>query len=110
MEKRRYSSTILELGTESRCVANFTPRPLYPRGKGPQYPFDSTDLLGPIAGKDAVRSKEKSLAPAGNRNLAVQPVLESLCRLSYLGFLYVTSIKIKFLPTEAILDVMNTKI
>jgi hypothetical protein len=30
----------LDLGTSWRWVVNFTPRPLYPRGKSPRYPMD----------------------------------------------------------------------
>jgi hypothetical protein len=82
----------------------FTLRPLYPREKCPQYPFNKTDWMDPRAGADAVRSGEKSLAPFGNRTPVVQAEAESLCQLNYPGSLYVISIKIKVLPTEAIFD------
>jgi len=31
---------ILDLGIRWRWVVSFTPRPLYPQGKGPWYPLD----------------------------------------------------------------------
>jgi hypothetical protein len=43
----------LDLGTSCRWVVGFTPRPLYPRGKSPQYPLDRM-LCGPQAGLDDV--------------------------------------------------------
>jgi hypothetical protein len=46
MGEWRYSSTILDLGTRWRRVVSFTSRPLYPRGKRPQYPLDRK-LVGP---------------------------------------------------------------
>jgi hypothetical protein len=36
----RMHPRFLDLGTSLRYVASFTPRPLYPRGKGPCYPLD----------------------------------------------------------------------
>jgi hypothetical protein len=40
MEDLKYSSTILKLGSRWMWVVSFTHRPLYPRGKGPQYSLD----------------------------------------------------------------------
>jgi hypothetical protein len=40
MGEWRYSSTILDLGTGWRWTTSFTPRPLYPQGKGPQWPLN----------------------------------------------------------------------
>jgi hypothetical protein len=37
MRECRNSYTILDLGTRRRWVIRFTTRPLYPRGKNPQY-------------------------------------------------------------------------
>jgi hypothetical protein len=50
-----YSSTILDLGTRWWAV-NSTTRPLYPRRKSPQCPFDR-GLSGPRSGLDAVEIK-----------------------------------------------------
>jgi hypothetical protein len=40
MGEWRYSSTHFDLGTIWRWVVSFTPRPLYPQGKRPWYPWD----------------------------------------------------------------------
>jgi hypothetical protein len=40
MEEKRYSSTILDLGTRWRSVVSFTPRPLHLLGKSPWCPLD----------------------------------------------------------------------
>jgi hypothetical protein len=39
MGERRYSSTLLDLGTTRRQVVSFTSLPLYPWGSNPQYPL-----------------------------------------------------------------------
>jgi hypothetical protein len=49
----RYSSTFLNLGTRWRWVVNFTPLPLYPRGKSPRYPSVG-GWVGPTVGLDAM--------------------------------------------------------
>jgi hypothetical protein len=42
-------------------VVSFTPRPLYPRGKRPRYPFDRT--LGGPQSRSGRRGEEKILGP-----------------------------------------------
>jgi hypothetical protein len=73
MRERRYSSTILDLGTRWRRMVSFMPQPLYPIGKslGAHWVGGWVDLR---TGLDAVEWVQKSLAPARNRNPAVQPV------------------------------------
>jgi hypothetical protein len=68
-----YSSTILDLGSRWRWVVSFTPRPIYLRGNSFQYSLNRR-ILGPRSAMDAVE-KIKSLAPVGNRTLAVQPIV-----------------------------------
>jgi hypothetical protein len=70
MGEWRYSSTILDLGTTWRV--SFTPRSLYLRGNRPRYPLDRR--LGGPQSRYGRCGEEKNLAPAGNRNPAVQPV------------------------------------
>jgi hypothetical protein len=60
----------LDLGTSWRLVVNFTPRPLYPRGKSPRYPLDRR-LRGPQS-RSGRFGEEKILDPTGIR--IVQPV------------------------------------
>jgi hypothetical protein len=43
-----------------------------PQGRSPQYPLDRR--LGGPRSRSGRRGEEKNLAPAGNRNRAVQPV------------------------------------
>jgi hypothetical protein len=45
MEEWMHRSTFLHLGISWKWVVSFIPRPLYPRGKSPRYPFDR--LCGP---------------------------------------------------------------
>jgi hypothetical protein len=52
-------------------MVNFTPLPLYPRGKSPRYPLGLSWGLEPIW---TLWSRDKYLAPAGNRTPTVQPV------------------------------------
>jgi hypothetical protein len=70
MGERRYSSTIFGLVTKWRLVANFTPLPLYHRGKSHTYPLDRR-LDGP-QGRSGHGGEEKNLVPAGNRTPAVE--------------------------------------
>jgi hypothetical protein len=56
-------------------VVNITPRPLYPRGKSPRYPFDRR--LGGPQNRSGRRGEDKNLVPTGTRTpapSAVQPV------------------------------------
>jgi hypothetical protein len=53
---------ILDLDTNWRWEISFAARPLYPLGKSPRYP------------RDRRQGGPQSLAPAGNRTPAVQPV------------------------------------
>jgi hypothetical protein len=65
----------LDLGTNWRWVVNFTPRPLYPRGKSPRYPLDRR-LGGPQSQSERF-GEVKILDPTGTRNSdssVVQPV------------------------------------
>jgi hypothetical protein len=83
-----YRSAFLDLGTSWRWVVNFTPRPLYPRGKSPWYLWiggwvnvraglddfekrKSLTLPGlelqPVASRGRIRSIEKSSDLIGNR-------------------------------------------
>jgi hypothetical protein len=68
----RYSSTILELGTRWRWVVTFTPRPPYPRGKGPRCSLQRR-LDGP-ENRSWCCLTEKSLSLDGNRTPAVQSI------------------------------------
>jgi hypothetical protein len=73
MGEWRYTSTILDFGTRWEWMISFMPWPLYPQGKRTQYPLDRrlSGLQSPIW---TLWSREKFLAPVGNRNLAVQSV------------------------------------
>jgi hypothetical protein len=82
MEKWRYSSTILDLGTMWRRVVRFTPRPLYPWGNRPRYPLGRR--LGGAQSRSRRYGEEKSLASAGNQPLSSSPI-SSLYRLNYPG-------------------------
>jgi hypothetical protein len=64
MEERPFNSTILDLGTRWRWVVSFTPRPLYPGGKSPLYPF--------YRYLDVVE-KRKMSCPCRESNRAVHP-------------------------------------
>jgi len=56
---------ILNLGIRCRWVVSFTPRPLYPWGKNPQYPVGG--WVGPRAGMDSMaKRKNLTVVPAGN--------------------------------------------
>jgi hypothetical protein len=63
---------ILYIGTSWRLVLNFTPRPLYPRGKSPRYPLDRR-LGGPQSLPGCCEEK-KNLALPG-----IEPGLYRLC-------------------------------
>jgi hypothetical protein len=70
--ERRYSTTILDLGTRWRWVVSFTPRPLYSRGKSPRYSFNRK--LGGPRSQSGRYGERIFFAPAGNRTPAFQPV------------------------------------
>jgi hypothetical protein len=59
MEKWKYISTVLDLGTRQRRVVSFTPRPLYPWGKSPRYPLGRR--LGGLLKQYGHYGEEKSL-------------------------------------------------
>jgi hypothetical protein len=73
----------LDLGTSWRWVVSFTPRPLYPRGKGPRYPLDRR-LSGPQS-QSGRRGEEKILDHTGTGTPTPgRPARsQSLYRLSY---------------------------
>jgi hypothetical protein len=73
----RNSSTIFDLCTRWMWVVSFTPWPLYYQRKIPWYPLDRS-LSGPQSQSGRCGAEKKSLAPAGNRTPAVQP-LARLC-------------------------------
>jgi hypothetical protein len=52
---------ILDLGTRWRWEVSFTPWPLYPHGKNPQYPFDRR--LGGPQSKSGQSGEEKNYQP-----------------------------------------------
>jgi hypothetical protein len=87
--KWRYSS-ILDLGTGRKRMLNFTLLSLYPQGKSSRCPLDRRpqELIC------ILWMREKSLVPAENRTLAVQPAAcsPSLYRLSSVPVLYFFSI------------------
>jgi hypothetical protein len=55
----------LDLSTSWRWVVNFTPRPLYPQGKGPRYPLDRR--LGGPQSRSGRFGEVKILTPTGIR-------------------------------------------
>jgi hypothetical protein len=69
MGEWRYSYIILDLVTRWRWMLSFTPWPLYPQGR-----VTGTHCLE-VVWVWKQRTREKSLAPTGNRNPAVQPVV-----------------------------------
>jgi hypothetical protein len=73
----------LHLCTSWKWVVSFTPRPLYPRGKSPQYPLD-VRLCGPQS-QSGRRGEEKILDPTGTktRPLGRPARSQSLYRLRY---------------------------
>jgi hypothetical protein len=75
MGKRRYSSTILDLGTRWRCVVSFPQQ-----GKSPLYALDKR--LGGPQSQSGLWGVKTSLAPAGNRTSSRPAPSSSLCRLS----------------------------
>jgi hypothetical protein len=56
----------LDLGTSWRWVVNFTPRPLYPRGKRPGYPLDRR--LGGPQSRSGRFGEEKNSWPCRDSN------------------------------------------
>jgi hypothetical protein len=61
MGKWRYSFTILDLGTRCRRVVSFTPRPLFPRAKSPQYHLDR--VLGGPQSRSGRRGIDTNILP-----------------------------------------------
>jgi hypothetical protein len=55
----------LDLGASWRWVINFTPRPLYPRGKSPRYPLNRR--LGGPHSRSGRFGEERILDPTGTR-------------------------------------------
>jgi hypothetical protein len=85
MGSGRIDPRFLDLGTSWRWVVSFTPRPLYPRGKSPRYPFERR--LGGPQSQPGWRDEEKILDPTG---LELWPLgrparSQSLYRLRYPG-------------------------
>jgi hypothetical protein len=77
---------ILDLGTRWRWVVSFTTRPLYPQGKTPWYPFNRR--LGGPRSRSGRGGEEKNTQPrreSNRRTPIVQPLAQSLYRLSYHG-------------------------
>jgi hypothetical protein len=72
MEKWRYSSNFLDLGTRWRWAVRFTPLPLYPPGKSPAVSIGQEAGWSPESVWTLWR-REKSFN-AGNRTQTVQPV------------------------------------
>jgi hypothetical protein len=66
---------ILNLGTRWRWVVSFTPRPLYPQGKSPQYPLDRR--LGGLQSRSGrgVKEKNSQSLPVLERPI-IQPVAQ----------------------------------
>jgi hypothetical protein len=64
--------TILDLGTRCRWVVSLTFRPLYCRWNRPRYTMDRR-LVGPEC-RYGRYGEDKSLAPARNQTLVLQPV------------------------------------
>jgi hypothetical protein len=73
----------LDLGTSWRWVVSFTPRPLYPRGKRPRYPFDRR--LGGLQSRSGRCGGKKFLTLPGLefRPLGRPARSQSLYRLRY---------------------------
>jgi hypothetical protein len=73
MGEWRYSSIILDFGTRWDWMISILPWPLYPQGNTSRYPLGRklSGLQSPIW---TLWSRENFLAPAGNRNLALQSV------------------------------------
>jgi hypothetical protein len=63
----------LDLGTSWRRVANFTPRPLYPRGKSPQYPSDRR-LGGPQSRSGQFGENSWPYRDSNSHPSVVQPI------------------------------------
>jgi hypothetical protein len=62
--RRRYNSTILDLGTRWRWVVRFTSRPLYPGERAHRYLLDRS-MSGPQS-RSGRYGEEKKLTPPGN--------------------------------------------
>jgi hypothetical protein len=80
------ASHSLRLGTRCRWVVSFTTRPLYPQGKIPCYPLNRR-LGGPQSrsGKVVKRKIPRPCQESNPRTPIVQPIVQSLYRLSYYG-------------------------
>jgi hypothetical protein len=74
---------ILDLGIRWRWVVSFTPRPLYPQGKSPQYPLGRT-LGGPQSRSGYAKGKEEEmLKRALLSNIAMSCAIIILPRRTY---------------------------
>jgi hypothetical protein len=78
--ERRYSPTILNLGTRRRSAVSFAPWPLHPRGKGSRCPLGRR-LSGPQS-RFGQCGEDKSLESAGNRTPISQAVEYILMNIS----------------------------
>jgi hypothetical protein len=76
---------ILDLGTRSRWVVIFTPRPLYRQEKSPMYPLDRR-LGGPQRRSGRGGEEKKSQPLPGFEPLIIQPLAQRcITELSLLG-------------------------
>jgi hypothetical protein len=66
MRECMHRAMLLDLGHTWRWVVSFMPRPLYPPGKSPEYPFDRR--LGEPQSQSGGHGGEKILVPTGTRN------------------------------------------
>jgi hypothetical protein len=64
--------SILNPGIRCRCVVSFTPRPLNPRGKSPQYPLGRR--LGGPQSRPGRCVEKQNLARTGTRTPISQPL------------------------------------
>jgi hypothetical protein len=84
--KKRYSYTILDLGTRWRWVVNFTPRPLQRQGKSPRDPLFRR-LCGPQSRSGRCGVENNLLPLPGIEPRPTTARIPSLYRLSYPGSL-----------------------
>jgi hypothetical protein len=66
---------ILDLGTRWRPVVSFTPRPLYPQGKRPRYPWDWS-LGGPQSRPGHGGEEKNSQSLPGLEPPIIQPAAQ----------------------------------
>jgi hypothetical protein len=69
--RRCINPPFVDLGTSSRWVVSFTPRPLYPLGKSPRYPLDRR--LGEPQSRSGRCGEEKNLNFTGTRTPTPRP-------------------------------------